>query len=306
MTSLRHIPVLLQKTLDILCPKTGDRILDATLGLGGHSAAILEKIGNTGSLIGLDADSDNLALAKQNLSIFSSKITLIHTNFSALPECLPEDTRSFDVILADIGLSSPHLDDPARGFSFRHAGPLDLRFDRSQGITAAEILMETSEEELVNIFSLYGELTRTKSFVHFLLKEREAHTFETTQDLLEATKQFYGFRAPKVLPQIFQALRIAVNDELGALKKFLHTAPLLLAPGGRLAVISFHSLEDRIVKHALRDLVQPEIDDLTGATKKESQYELLTKHPVTPSEKEVAENPRSRSSKLRALQRKLM
>lgn len=306
MTTLRHIPVLLKETLDILCPKTGDRILDATLGLGGHSAAILEKIGNTGSLIGLDADSDNLALAKQNLSIFSSKITLIHTNFSALPECLPEDTRSFDVILADIGLSSPHLDDPARGFSFRHVGPLDLRFDRSRGITAAEILMETPEEELVNIFSCYGELTRTKSFVHFLLKQREAHTFETTQDLLEATKQFYGFRAPKVLPQIFQALRIAVNDELGALKKFLEVAPLLLAPDGRLAVISFHSLEDRIVKHVLRELVQPEIDDLTGATKKESQYELLTRHPVIPSEKEVAENPRSRSSKLRALQRKLV
>ncbi|MDD5751573.1 MAG: 16S rRNA (cytosine(1402)-N(4))-methyltransferase RsmH [Candidatus Peribacteraceae bacterium] len=295
VSGLTHTPVLLQSVLDVLAPRKGETILDVTLGLGGHAREFLRHVGSTGQLIGLDADTENLALAGKVLGEHPN-VTLIHANFSTLPSLsLPKA----DVLFADLGLSSPHIDDPARGFTFREEVPLDLRYDRMQGRTAAAWLAQASAEDVARVFREFGELPSAMRFAR-ILKERLP---TTTTAIVLAAESVYHWQARAMLPQIFQALRIAVNDEMGALDILLSAGPSLLKPGGRMGIISYHSLEDRRVKQTFRTLVTPEKDDRTGAVQTPAPFALLTRKAVTPSADEIRTNPRARSAKFRALLR---
>ncbi|MEK7590793.1 MAG: 16S rRNA (cytosine(1402)-N(4))-methyltransferase RsmH [Patescibacteria group bacterium] len=297
---LRHEPVLHSReeseVMRLLSPKPGDMVLDATLGLGGHALGFLERIGSGGRLTGLDLDQENLSVARDRLSAFSKQIDVRHGNFRDL-----RDLPQFDIILADLGLSSPHLDDASRGFSFRTDAPLDLRFDRTRGRTAAEFLERASADEITRVFQQYGEFSGAHKLSHALKKGPRVS--QTTRELKALAEEVFGYRAQALLPQIFQALRMRVNDEPGALADFLEEAPYKLNVGGRLGIISYHSLEDRAVKTAFRTLSQPVIDPATGRTLQNAAFTLLTKRPVRPSEREIKRNPRSRSALFRVLRR---
>lgn len=273
-----HSPVLSIEVLELLAPQNGEIFVDGTLGLGGHARLILEQISSRGKLIGLDADARNLELARENLRDFSN-VELRNANFRELENLVAPN--SIDGILLDLGLSSPHLDDAARGFSFRKNGPLDLRFDQRRKLTAAKILNHFSENEIADILRNFGEIGISRKLAWQICDARKKKKFEKTSELAELVV------AKSLLPQIFQSLRIAVNDELDALKSILNSAPKILKSGGRIAVISFHSLEDRIVKNYFRK------------ARKSGKLETLTKKPIVPSPTEVAKNPRSRSAKLR-------
>jgi len=290
---MKHIPVLHSTVLDLLDPKDGETVIDVTLGLGGHAKAFLERIGSKGKLFGLDADKENLENAQMKSH---ENAEMIHANFRELPSL---NLPSCDVLFADLGLSSPHLDDPSRGFSFRSEAPLDCRYDRSGGLTAAEILKRSSEEELVRIFKEYGELQKS----HTLSRQIKENMPETTTDLVSIAEKVYGFRAKKMLPQVFQALRIAVNDEIGALQSLLEHGLALLKPGGRMAIISYHSLEDRMVKQRFRALTKATKDSITGAPIAPPSFELLTKKAIQPTLEEIENNPRARSARLRAIKK---
>jgi 16S rRNA (cytosine1402-N4)-methyltransferase len=302
--ALAHVPVLLSEVLTILKPAQGETVLDATLGLGGHARAFTNAIGQSGVFVGLEADRRNLELATKSLQHATCNMKLIHTNFRALQDL---QHAPVDIIFADLGLSSPHVDNPSRGFSFRFEGPLDLRYDQSKGRSAAELLAESDEQTLTNVFSSYGELARSKTLASVIWKRMHKDRFSitTTSDLTKCVEEVHGFRTASVLPQVFQALRIWVNDELGALRAFLEAAPHLLKPGGRLGVISYHSLEDRMTKQTFRDLSQPDLDQTTGQIIREADFALLTKKAVVPTAAEVERNPRSRSAKFRAIARRL-
>ncbi|MFA6458761.1 MAG: 16S rRNA (cytosine(1402)-N(4))-methyltransferase RsmH [Patescibacteria group bacterium] len=278
-----HAPVLPAETLELLAPHGGELFVDGTLGLGGHAKLILQKISPKGKLIGLDADERNLQLARENLADFPNA-ELLHTNFRELDKIVA--LNSLDGILLDLGVSSPHFDDPERGFSFKKNGPLDLRFDQSQSLTAAVILNSFLEAQIADILRNFGEIGISRKIAHQICVARRRQKFQTTADLVALVE------VKSLLPQIFQALRIAVNDELGALENTLNSAPKLLKSGGRIAVIAFHSLEDRLVKNFFRE------------QKKAGILEILTKKPIVPSPAEVQENPRSRSAKLRAAEKR--
>jgi 16S rRNA (cytosine1402-N4)-methyltransferase len=232
-----------------------------------------------------------------NLSAFTDQCTFIHSNFSEISNL---DIGSFDIIFADLGVSSPHFDDADRGFSFRKEGPLDMRFDRSSGKSAAEIVGNVSSEDLANILFKYGEIRQSRK----LADAMKSANITTTSDLTLVIEEALGFSAKSVLPQVFQALRIAVNDELGALSALLDNAPGLLNTGGRLGIIAFHSLEDRAVKQHFRAITAPEIDDRTGGVATEAPFVLLGRKAVKPSEQEIEQNPRARSARLRAIERR--
>jgi len=294
---VEHIPVLLSEVIDLLKPQQGERVLDVTLGLGGHASAFLERIGSDGEFIGLDTDEENLRSAEKLLDVHSQQLKLMHENFRDIRQLqLPE----VDVIFADLGLSSPHIDDPQRGFTFRNDAPLDLRFDRTKGQTVAELIAASSEQELTHILRVYGEVRQARKLA-LAMKEVP---METTFNLKECVERICGYRAPSILPQVFQALRIAVNDELDALKVLLEEGPRLLKSGGRIGVISYHSLEDRMVKQAFRALVEPRKNEQTGAIEQEADFILLTKKPIRPSAEEIERNPRSRSARFRVLLRR--
>jgi 16S rRNA (cytosine1402-N4)-methyltransferase len=275
-----HIPVLPQAVLDYLQPAPGKHFLDATVGLGGHSELLLQTPGIV--LTAIDRDAQALSLAQQRLQGYP--VTWWQGNFSEYPG------GEFDGIIADLGVSSLHLDTPERGFSFRHAGPLDMRMDQRQTLTAATLVNHSSETELVALLSRYGETPFARRIARRMVQNRP---FSDTLTLAETIRQAvppkvrYGRIHPAT--QVFQALRVAVNGELESLERFLQRAPDWLKPGGRLVVISFHSLEDRLVKWALR---------------RDARLELLTPKPITPSAQEQAHNPRSRSAKLRAARRR--
>lgn len=290
-----HVPVLLHSVLAILDPKKGDFVLDITLGLGGHAHAFLQHIGPEGRLIGLDADEENLALARKALT-GQTNVQYIHANFGHLGTLgLPPA----DIIFADLGLSSPHIDDPSRGFTFREEVPLDLRYDRSQGATAAEWIARASEEDVQKMLRNFGELPSPHRLAR-TLKERQP---TTTTAVVLAAESVYRWQARAMLPRIFQALRIAVNDEMGVLDALLVSGPTLLKPGGRLGIISYHSLEDRRVKQAFRALATSLKDERTGAVRTPAVFTLLTRKAVTPSADELERNVRARSAKFRALLR---
>lgn len=302
---MAHVSVLLREVLEHLKPAEGDWVLDVTLGLGGHSEALLKVVGTGGDLVGLDADQKNIDEAQKRLSSHKN-VTYVHANFGELPGCLPEEKRSFDIILADLGLSSPHVDDPKRGFSFRSDGPLDMRFDQTKGMTAAMLLASVDRTTLKEIFEQCGELPQAHRLTDAIIERRTAASVRTSADLTEVTEKVYGFESKKYLPQIFQALRMAVNREAESLQTLLTEAPKLLSAGGRFAVLSYHSLEDRRVKHVFQELTTPAKDLVTGADASEPPFLLLTKKAITPSDAERRENPRSRSAKLRAIQKRLL
>ena len=288
-----HTPVLLRESLDLLDLKLGEIVVDVTLGLGGHAAMFLGKIGKKGKLIGIDADEKNLEGARKNLS--GKNVTLIHGNFRDLPLLLSQSKiSSCDILFADLGLSSPHLDDPERGFSFRTDAPLDLRFDQTQGESAADLLRRSEEGSLLRIFREYGELPDARPIVKAILTRSKKNPLRRTSDLVASVEEAYGWRAQKFLPQIFQALRIAVNDEIGALASLLEHGRVCVSQGGRMGVMSYHSLDDRMVKQRFASLTP------RGTV---SQYELLTPKPIKPTMEEIALNPRARSARLRVLRK---
>lgn len=297
MAEMRHIPVMQSTVLEILQPKAGERVLDVTLGLGGHSEAFLQAIGTTGHLVALDADNENMRFARERLAPFGDRAEFHHTNFGNVRSL---ELAPFDVIFADLGLSSPHIDNAERGFSFRFDGPLDLRFDRSSGQTAADLLQKISEDDLKKIFRDYGELREAGRLARLLAGKR----WETTTAVKEKVEEAYGFRAKQVLPQVFQSLRIAVNDELGVLSELLHAGLDLLKPGGRMGVLSYHSLEDRIVKHLFREVCTPLKDPVTGKVAVPSAFELVTPKAIVPSDQEIQQNQRARSAKFRVILKK--
>lgn len=287
-----HVPVLFQETIEWLRPVPGSVFLDGTAGAGGHAEAIAERIGPDGLLVICDGDPAMLEVAKARLARFPF-VRAVHADFSdadALREAA--DGRLFDGILLDLGISSVHLDDPERGFSFRADGPLDMRRDPESGIdSAADLLAELSEEEIARIIYEYGEDRLSRRIARAIVRRRESDEGPVTRTMELA--DLVGRSIPRRLwprtihpaTRTFQGLRIAVNGELDSLGTFLTECPGLLAPGGRVAVISFHSLEDRMVKTAFRCQTGP--------------FRALTKKPVVPGEAECDVNPRARSAKFR-------
>jgi len=291
-----HKSVLLEEALHYLDPRPGSLVVDATLGLGGHAARILEKMGPKGRLIGFDRDPEALVNAKKNLARFGEQVMLINDRFSQIPERLKElGVASVQGALLDLGVSSMQLDRPDRGFSFKEDGPLDMRMNPGDSLTAKELINKASKEELRNILWNFGEERLARRIVDRVDQVRQRRTIETTAELAAIIWQSVPvkYRYGRIHPatRTFQALRIAVNSEMQELKDFLEKAPDFLDFGARLVVISFHSLEDRMVKNAFRKFKA----DQTG--------EILTKKPVTPAEEEIGVNPRSRSAKLRAFQK---
>ena len=288
-----HVPVLLKEAIDFLAVKRGGTYLDATVGLGGHSLEIARRLGAPGHLIGFDKDPAALEMARKRLSGTGEgarlSITLIHGSFAEVGERVAP--ASLDGILADLGVSSLQLGDPARGFSFQAEGPLDMRMNPMSGETAEQVVNHIDERELADVIYEFGEERRSRRIARAIVRSRP---IRTTKQLVEVVSAAAGsMKHERIHPatRTFQALRIFVNRELDDLKVLLEASPRLLKPGGRLVVISFHSLEDRIVKDAMR----------AGA--KDMHFRLLTKKPVTASEGEIERNPRSRSAKMRAAER---
>lgn len=303
-----HKPVLLDESLQLLEPQNGGLFVDATLGLGGHSEAILESSPDA-QVIGIDQDNQALGLARERLSRFGSRIALFKANFSEISEIIAEAKRGDPIgVIADLGVSSLQLDSQSRGFSFRFDAPLDMRMDPgSGGRSAAELLAELSQDELANIIYKYGEERASRKIARWIVEKRESgHPVTTTSELAELVR-----RAVRTSPKdkthpatrTFQALRIAVNNELDILDQFISDGVDLLKTNGVLAIITFHSLEDRIVKQAFQRLsgkcqCPPRIPQCVCGTAK--KVEILTRKPVLPTQAEKNENPRSRSAKLRA------
>lgn len=292
----RHVPVLLTAVLDLLVQCPGERVLDVTVGTGAHAAAFFERIGPSGTLIGLDADPANLAIARETLRSLQPPVELRHGNFRDL---LSLGIAPVDVLFADLGMSSPHVDDPSRGFTFRSDAPLDLRYDRTQGVSCTTRIAHASARELTEVLRTFGQFPGAHRIARLLAASPPLRT----TDVVDAARRAYGYRAPMLLPQIFQALRIWVNDELGALAQMLDTIPKMLRPGGRCGILSYHSLEDRLVKHAFRRFAQAPRDPITGRITTPPAFRVLTPRPLRPSPEETADNPRARSARLRALMR---
>ena len=285
-----HSPVLFEEVLHYLTPADGGIYVDGTLGIGGHSRGILDRCGPTGRVIGFDQDEDALVLAKKELFSYEKRFTCIRSNFANIKEVLAElEVPRIDGLLLDLGLSSLQLDTGGRGFSFKASAPLDMRMDKRTPVTAADLINKEEENELADIFFHYGEEQQSRRIAARIVAERKKGPIETTDRLANIVAQAVPKRFhPKkihVATKVFQALRIAVNHELENLAKILDDAPFILKPGGKMCVISFHSLEDRLVKRRFRE---------------NPAYVVLTKKPVTPSKKELLANPRSRSAKLRA------
>jgi 16S rRNA (cytosine1402-N4)-methyltransferase len=289
-----HIPVLLEEAIGILRPRPGGRYLDATIGLGGHAEAMLESSAPTGVVVGIDRDAEALASTRARLARVGERLILRHGRYEALT-ALTEPLGPFDGILFDLGASSLQLDAAERGFAFGQQGPLDMRMDRSQGETAADLLQRLSERELADLIFAWGEERWSRRIARAIATARIERPIVTTTDLAAVVARSIPRRwwPRRIHPatRTFQAIRIAVNEELVGLGRALEDAARLLAPGGRVAVVSFHSLEDRIVKRTWRRL------------EAEGGLRVLTGRPITPGAAEAASNPRSRSAKLRALER---
>jgi len=304
-TSNYHTPVLLAEVLHYIDASEGKVVVDGTLGGGGHTEAML-KAG--ASVIGIDQDEQALEFARERLAPFGAQFSAVQGNFSTMPSLLREaGHEKVDAILVDIGVSSWQLDEADRGFSFGKEGPLDMRMDRSQGQTAADLVNGYSENELQTIFWEFGEERSAKTMARRIVEQREKKPFVTTLDLADFISSIIP-RGGKIHPatRIFQALRIAVNDELGVLREFLENAGQLLNPGGRVLVITFHSLEDRIVKQFFKHASLAEIDRKEWPAPRPNpdyQYKLLTRRPVVASEGELKTNKRARSAKLRVAEK---
>jgi len=305
-----HASVLLQEVVDGLAPEDGGVYIDATCGLGGHAEAILEACGPTGRVLGVDRDPAAIQIAAGRLSRYGNRISLVEGDFSDL-RVYAEASDMFpaDGVVADLGVSSLQLDDPARGFSFMRSGPLDMRMGPRVGATASELLEDFDVASLMKILRDFGELGRPRQVAEAIIWARDAGKLQTTADLAEVVERALGGR--KTTPihpatMAFQAIRIAVNRELEELERLLSGLPELVRLGGHVAIISFHSLEDRLVKHAFEDPPpEPQPHRLpVEPVRVKGPWEALTKKPITPSSYEVKQNPRSRSAKLRIAKRR--
>jgi 16S rRNA (cytosine1402-N4)-methyltransferase len=294
MDAPRHEPVMVGEVLSLLAPAEGGLFVDCTIGLGGHSAAILDA--GAARLIGLDRDADALELARRRLAPFADRIELVHADYRELASVL--DARRIAAvhgILADLGVSSLQLDTEGRGFSFRRDEPLDMRMDRTQGPTAAALIAEAEESELAQVIFDFGEERHSRRIARAMVNERQSRPIATTgalADIVRRAVPVRGYQRIDPATRTFQALRIWVNRELDGLDGFLGAAARRLLAGARFAVITFHSLEDRVVKHTFRALAAA-----GGA------WRVLTRKPVVPGDDEIARNPRARSAKLRAIER---
>lgn len=283
-----HLPVLYKQVLQYLDPQAGDSYLDLTGGYGGHASSVLEQTKNpTGSVL---VDRDSNAIAELGKRFEGQGISLMHADFLTASERLKQEGRQFDLILADLGVSSPHLNQASRGFSIKADGPLDMRMDQSQSLTAEQVVNTYKADELAEIIKRYGEEPKAKQIASLIVNNRPVVTTSELANIV--AKAWPGYSKVHPATRTFQALRIAVNDELELLRKSLPVWMLdLLAPGGRIAVISFHSLEDRMVKQAFAEYAGDRYD---------APLRLLTKKPVVGEDDEIVSNPRARSAKLRA------
>ena len=300
-----HAPVLTEEAIRFLAVQPGGRYVDCTLGAGGHARAIMEAASPGGLLLGLDADPKAIAAAARTLEPFGQSLRLVEANFRELEAiCRRHNFIPVHGVLFDLGLSSLQLAEPGRGFSFQADAPLDMRFNPSQQLTAAEIVNLYAEEELADVIWRYGEEPGSRRIARAVVRARPVRTTRQLAEIVSRTVPGRGRIHPAT--RTFQALRIAVNDELGALESGLEQAVAVLGRGGRLVVISFHSLEDRIVKQFLqresRDCICPP-ENITCTCGHHATLRLLTKHTVTPRPDEVANNPRSRSARLRAAEK---
>jgi len=294
-----HVPVLLKEAIDFLAVRRGGTYIDATVGLGGHSGEIARRLGAPGHLIGFDKDPAALGIARGRLRSAGvspatedwPEITLLQRSFAEIAN--DQRRTAYDGILADLGVSSLQLNDAARGFSFQAEGPLDMRMNPQSGRTAEQVVNQVDEVTLANLIYEFGEERRSRRIARAIVRSRPIRSTAQLADVISAAARPMNQAERRIHPatRTFQALRIFVNHELDDLQELLKAAPQVLKPGGRLVIISFHSLEDRIVKDAMRE----------GA--KRGEYKLLTKKPVTAGEEEIDRNPRSRSAKLRAAER---
>ena len=286
-TNQKHVPVLLSEVLQYLDSKEGDAYLDLTAGYGGHAQEVLAQTGNYQNSVLVDRDIN--AINELHKIFGDTDVELRHNDFLGASQDLVIQSRQFDLIMADLGVSSPHLNEGNRGFSIRESGDLDMRMDQSQELTARTIVNTYSEAEIAKLLAEYGEEPKAKQIAKSIVRSRPV---DTTDQLAAIVAQAWpGYSRVHPATRTFQALRIAVNDELGQLQKALPLWQELLAPGGRLVVISFHSLEDRLVKRALAEVSGDRYD---------AEFTLLTKSPVTATPNEIVYNPRARSAKLRA------
>ena len=295
-----HVPVLLQESVDGLDIKPDGIYVDVTFGGGGHSREILSRIGKNGHLYSFDQDED----AEKNI-LNDNRFTFVRSNFRYLRNWMRYyDVEHIDGLLADLGVSSHHFDDETRGFSFRFDAPLDMRMNKRSGMTAAEILNNYDEEQLADIFYIYGELKNARKVASAIIKARSSKTIETTGDLMQITESLFPReREKKETAKLFQALRIEVNHEMEALKEMLYGAQEVLREGGRLSVITYHSLEDRIVKNFMKaGNAEGKVNqDFFGRTV--APFRQISNKVIVPSEEEQLRNPRSRSAKLRIAER---
>ena len=285
-----HIPVLLEEAIQLLAPVDGGIYVDGTLGLGGHTEKILQLCSPSGQVIGFEWDANALELATKRLTPFGQRFSAQHRSYSEIMDGLAEmGIQKVDGVLLDLGVSSLQFDNATRGFSFQADGPLDMRMDRRRHSTAEKIINNFSKDDLADIFYYFGEERQARRIASHIVEERKKEYISTTSHLAHIVsssipKKFHP-RKIHVATKVFQALRIAVNEELDNLTAILDSITKILTPGGRVCIITFHSLEDRLVKWKFRD---------------NSLLEILTKKPVTPSGEEIKMNPRSRSAKLRA------
>jgi 16S rRNA (cytosine1402-N4)-methyltransferase len=291
---MTHVPVMTAEVLHFLRPEGGGLFVDCTVGLGGHARALLEA--GASRLIGLDRDLDALERARDTLAPWGDRVELVHADYRALEEVLDQrQIATVDGTLADLGVSSMQFDAPGRGFSFQRDEPLDMRMDRSGGETAADLVARSAETDLANAIFQFGEERFSRRIARAIVEARRESAIETTGRLAAIVRRAMphrGYSRIDPATRTFQALRIWVNRELDGLDRFVEAAARRLRAGARLVVITFHSLEDRIVKHTLRALQQ-----------RDGLVQVLTKKPVVPSDEEVARNPRARSAKLRAAER---
>jgi 16S rRNA (cytosine1402-N4)-methyltransferase len=282
-----HTPVLLEEAMQFLDPRPGGRFIDATLGAGGHTLELLRRTAPGGTVLAIDQDESALSGARETLASFGSRVIFVHSNFKEVGSAAVEHGfMPCDGVLADIGISSMMVDDPSRGFSFMREGPLDMRMDRRQPLTAGDVVNTYSEKEIADILYTYAEERRSRPLARSIVRSRP---LQSTTDLVRAVERVSGGkRFGQIHPatRTFQALRIYVNDELKSLETFLDSSMSVVRPGGRVVVITFHSLEDRIVKNRFRAPSVP--------------GRVLTKKVVKGSDEEVGRNPRARSAKLRA------
>ncbi len=306
-----HTTVLLQEAVAMLRPKNDATYVDLTLGAGGHTRALLEASAPLGKVIAFDQDERAILAAQSFLSEFKDRLTLVRANFRDVRAVLNElSIDKVDGLLCDLGVSSPQLDEGERGFSYQHDAPLDMRMDQRQKMSAKDLVAKLDARELTDIFRTYGEEKWATRIASFIVKERIEHPIETTGQLVEVIKKAVPAAArrdgPHPAKRVFQALRIKVNDELGALEDVLAIAPDILHLGARIAMITFHSLEDRLVKQSFvnesRECICPPHTPICTCSHV-ARLKIITRKPVLPTEKEIADNPRARSAKLRVAER---